>query len=231
MTSSARPDALVFPVFADRPPRDDGDPLAVSFDGDAGERPLRSSPENAVDETLTVPDAETRIARIEKEAYEKAFRLGEQAGRELGENAVTPCVEKLNTAMKEISALRRAVLLEAERETVELALRIARGIVSAEVEHHTEVVLETVRKALGIMSAKGTIALRVHPADAETVWKAREALAGHLESGAEIQVVADDRIGRGGCLAVTDYTEVDATIEGQLAVIRDRLKDIHEGRQ
>lgn len=231
MTWSARRDAPVFPVFAAPPPRDEGDPLSVSFDADAGEQALRSFPGSTDDETLAACDAETRIARIEKEAYEKAFRLGEQAGRELGENAVAPCVEKLNAAMREVSGLRRTLLLEAERETVELAMRIARGIVSSEVERHADIVLETVRKALGIMSEKGTITLRVHPVDADAVWKAREALAGHLESGAEIQVVADDRVGRGGCLAVTDYTEVDATIESQLAVIGDRLKDIREGRR
>lgn len=220
-----------FPVFATRIPAPKGRPIFESFDGPgAGKAALPAGAPQAGDATLA-PGMQQHIEEIGKEAYEKAFVLGEKAGRELGEAAVVSMVEKLSGLLKEISSIRSSLQHETERELVELAFQIARAIVGSEIETRTEIVLESARRAVQRIGAEGRITLRVHPSDANHIWKQREALSPYLSGKADISVEPDETIERGGCLAVTDFSEADATISGQFEVLRERLRQAREERK
>lgn len=226
--SSGSPGLFPFPVFGPPAPECPADPIAESFDGDDSS-PLRAAAD-AEDGEPSMVEVRQRIAQVEKEAYEKAFLLGEKAGRELGETAAAPLIDKLGRYLEEISGLREKLLREAERELVELAFQAARAVVAAEVDARPDAVAENVRKAIAKISGEGRITLRVHPADAAAVFRSREALAPFLEGRGELRVEPDESIDRGGCLASTDYAEADATIAGQFAVLREQLAKAREER-
>ncbi len=177
-----------------------------------------------------VEDPHARIERIEMEAYEKAFVLGERAGREMGEAAVTPLVEKLSAALAELSNLRGRVMMESEGTLIELAFAVARSVIGREVSTDPAILLENVRRSLSIAGDGGKLILRVNPADANSIWREREALAPYLEGKGELRVESNENIERGGCIAVTDFAEVDATIAGQCKVLREALKTEDEGK-
>jgi flagellar assembly protein FliH len=220
--------AFPFPVFAVRPPAPDPDPVFERFDTPppgGGETAAEAEPRG--EESLP-PDLRARIEMIGKEAYEKAFALGERAGRDLGEAAAASLVEKLSRLLDEISALRPVLLREAERELVELSFQIARAIVGAEIETRPEVVLESARRAIQRIGSEGRITLRVHPSDADIVWKQRDLLFPYLSGKGDIVVEPDESVERGGCLAVTDYSEADATLAGQFDALREHLRKARE---
>ena len=220
-----------FPVFAEHASAPEGLPIFELFDASATrESSDPGDPDRSADTPLP-PGMQQRIEAIGKEAYEKAFVLGEKAGRELGEAAVTSMVEKLAKLIEEISVLRPVLLEEAERELVDLSFRIARAIVGAEIESRPDLVQESARRAIQRIGAEGRITLRVHPSDANNVWKAREALFPYLAGKGDIAVEPDETIERGGCLAVTDYSEADATISGQFEVLREDLRKGREERK
>ena len=220
-----------FPLFAERAAPPEGLPIFERFDVSATRKPeAPGNPDRTADAPLP-PGTQQRIEAIGKEAYEKAFLLGEKAGRELGEAAVVSMVEKLARLIEEISALRPALLGEAERELVDLSFRLAQAIVGAEIETHPDAVLESARRVIQRIGAEGRITLRVHPSDANQVWKARDALFPYLSGKGEIAVEPDETIERGGCLAVTDYSEADATISGQFEALREHLRIVREERK
>jgi len=220
-----------FPVFASLAPEPAGLPIFERFDASVSRNPsVRGNPDPPMDAPLP-PGMQQRIEAIGKEAYEKAFLLGEKAGRDLGEAAVVSMVEKLAGLIEEISALRPALLREAERELVELSFQTARAIVGAEIEARPDVVLESARRGIQRIGAEGRITLRVHPSDANHVWKAREALFPYMSGKGDIAVEPDESIERGGCLAVTDFSEADATISGQFEVLREHLRKDREERK
>lgn len=219
-----------FPIFAEHVSAPTGLPIFERFDAAARRKTEGpGNPAHPADAPLP-PGMQQRIEAQGKEAYEKAFLLGEKAGRELGEAAVASMVEKLARLLEEISALRPALLKEAERELVDLSFRIARAIVGEEIETRPDVVLESVRRAIQRIGAEGRITLRVHPSDANHVWKARDTLFPYLSGKGDIAVEPEETIERGGCLAVTDYTEADATISGQFEVLREHLRKVREER-
>ncbi|GAB4233380.1 MAG: flagellar assembly protein FliH [Deltaproteobacteria bacterium] len=220
--------AYPFPVFAGRIPASDPVPVFERFDAPSPEGVESPAGTVPAGEASLSPDLRAQIEMIGKEAYEKAFALGEQAGRDLGEAAVASMVEKLARLLDEISALRPMILREAERELVELSFRIARAIVGAEIETHPDIVLEAARRAIQRIGAEGRITLRVHPSDADNVWKQRDLLFPYLSGKGDITVEPDDSIERGGCLAVTDDSEADATLSGQFEALREHLRKARE---
>jgi flagellar assembly protein FliH len=226
MSSESRRD-FAFPTFggAAAAPVPSAADLFESFD--AGKPAGIQGPggESALD------DPRQRIERIEQEAYEKAFLLGERAGREMGEAAVAPLIEKLNVALSELSTLRGTLMREAERELVALSVEIAKAVVGDSVARSPEILMESVRKALSLVGDGGKIVLRVNPGDAAGLWKEREALAPFLGGKGELRVEPNESIERGGCIAVTDFSEADATIAGQCAAIFEALSATREERE
>ncbi len=192
--------------------------LFETFDTEGCPKPGRMAPEQQME------DGHVRVERLEQEAYEKAFVLGERAGREMGEAVVAPLLEKLGTALAEVSKLRSLVLKESEREMIELAFAIARAVIGREVSIDSGVLLENVRRSLLLVGDGGKLILRVNPADASAIWRERETLAPYLEGKGELRVEPNEKIERGGCIAVTDFAEVDATIAGQCAELLEALK-------
>jgi flagellar assembly protein FliH len=223
--SSDRSGKFSFPqFFGDSAPPQPTE-LFESFDTEGCNPPGQADPE------MQMEDARLRIERIEQEAYEKAFVLGERAGREMGEASVAPMVDKLRAALDEISSLRARVLKESERELIELGFAIACAVIGREVSLDDKVLLENVRRSLLLAGDGGRMILRVNPADAAAIWREREALAPYLEGKGELRVEPHDTVERGGCIAVTDFAEVDATISGQCRVLREALDESGRGAE
>ena len=230
MSSDPR-QAYPFPVFASLAPEPAGLPIFERFDASANRNAAVPGIPVPSEDAPLPPGMQQRIEAIGKEAYEKAFLLGEKAGRDLGEAAVVSMVDKLAGLIGEISALRPSLLAEAERELVDLSFQIARAIVGAEIETRPDIVLESARRVIQRMGAEGRITLRVHPSDANHVWKARDALFPYISGKGDIAVEPDESVERGGCLAVTDFSEADATISGQFEVLREHLRKVREERK
>ena len=77
----------------------------------------------------------------------------------------------------------------------------------------------------------GRLILRVNPADTAAIWRERETLAPYLEGKGELRVEPHEGVERGGCIAVTDFAEVDATIAGQCNVLREALANAGEAAE
>jgi flagellar biosynthesis/type III secretory pathway protein FliH len=69
------------------------------------------------------------------------------------------------------------------------------------------------------------IIVEVNPADYELVRAEIEALADGLGGFHGLEVEAEPRVGRGGCLVRTQVGEIDAGIDEQLSRAADILRD------
>jgi flagellar biosynthesis/type III secretory pathway protein FliH len=72
------------------------------------------------------------------------------------------------------------------------------------------------------------IRLRVHPDDEAPVTARRDALAARAPGAAALDIVADETVGRHGCVVETAVGRVDARLETQLAALeRALLEETH----
>jgi flagellar biosynthesis/type III secretory pathway protein FliH len=71
--------------------------------------------------------------------------------------------------------------------------------------------------------------VRVHPDDVAAVTVRRDALAARAPAGAALDIVADEAVGRHGCVIETALGRVDARLETQLAALERALLEESHG--
>ena len=167
---------------------------------------------------------------LEREAYEKGFASGRKAGFELGRREAEVLFGRLGGIVEDLSAFRAELYGRCEREITALVLAIAGKVIKREIEDDGETVLRAVRAAVGAAAESGGMVIKVNPRDLDVVREyAGEIVTGRGGGGKapppEVSIRADESISRGGCVVETARGEVDATIEGLLAEIEERLKD------
>jgi flagellar biosynthesis/type III secretory pathway protein FliH len=162
--------------------------------------------------------AEADAIRAEAEAVREAARQGGlEAGRADG----------LAEAVLTLAAARAeaARLVDASREVaIALAAKMAERIVGRAVTLAPEVMAEIVAEALAVCRpGADVVRFRLHPDDLAAVETCRALLAARAPAAAAIELLADDTVGRHGCVIETPHGRVDARLETQLAALERAL--------
>jgi flagellar biosynthesis/type III secretory pathway protein FliH len=162
--------------------------------------------------------AEAAAIRGEAEAArEAARREGLDAGRADG---LAEAVVTLAAARTEAARLADLSKVAA----IALATKMAEKIVGRAVALAPEVMAEIVGEALAVCRpAAGLVRLRLHPEDLAAVETRRATLIARAPVAAALELLADDTVGRHGCVIETPHGRVDARLESQLAALERAL--------
>jgi type III secretion protein L len=161
-------------------------------------------------------EADAILASARSEAAHlraEATRAGKDAGRAAAESKFGAL---LSAAVTESERIRRAALPSARQ----LAVRMAERIVGRAVQLEPGILNDIAERALLAAGARtGTVVVRVHPDELAQLSSDPERLVAHLDSGAELRLVADPTVERSGCIVDTQTGRVDARLRSQLAVL------------
>ncbi len=175
-----------------------------------------------------VSAAEARAARIEEEAAARGFEAGFATGQAEALTRLAPAAQALDEAVRQVVAASAEQEALVEREAVELALTLAQKIVAAVLEVESERVLDVVKGVLRGVTERERIVIEVNPDDLDLVREAAADVTAGLGGFGRVEVVAERRIPRGGCVVHTHEGEIDGTVETQLAraadVVRSTLR-------
>ncbi len=182
-----------------------------------------------------VADAEAKVektfAEARKAGHEAGYSDGHAEGlaagrREAQEQAVErfdrehgDLVAALVRAITEIDDIKKDLRVAAEQDLLEFAVRIATRLTFAIGNLHRETVVENVQRALRMVQAKSDVAITVHPDDLDTMRAFAESALTRAASCDSVAIEADSSLAPGGCRVATDRTQVDATLETQVAEI------------
>ena len=194
-------------------------------------------------------DAEDRARQIVQEALDQAktitietekaaYHAGFQRGYADGERSATENVNLLAGAERE--ALRADVsdfLILAEQarqqawatiepQAIDLIFALCKQVLKQEVEVSRTAALEIIRSAIRRVSDHGALRVKVHPEDLDMARSHRGELESLLDGNAQIEIVADRRIGQGGCVVETDSGSIDARLETQIANVGEALNQV-----
>lgn len=166
--------------------------------GQAGTEPdaAREAGATAAEEQA---DHQATLAALERDAFMKGFAQGERAGNEAAAQRGEAMLRRLTETLQELTVTRAQMIRQTERQMVQLALAVARRVV------HREVSLDRLGENMAVT-------IRLHPADFEATAAGRTA---HLDGG-DVSVVADPRIGRGGCRVESEFGTMEAGIDAQI---------------
>ena len=112
-------------------------------------------------------------------------------------------------------------------DILEISLDIAKKIIKKEMSEDPQVLLENIKDIMkGLSKEETKITLRVNPSQAAILKQDVPEVATSLGLEAKIIVVSDENVMEGGCLVTTTNGVIDATVESQLAIISEVLKEV-----
>jgi flagellar biosynthesis/type III secretory pathway protein FliH len=171
-----------------------------------------------------VAKAESQAAAIAAEAAAQGQQQGFAAGLAAAETQIAPVREALAAVVDGVAAAEERFVAAAELRAVELALALAEKIVGAALEVRPELVVEVVTGALRRSVDRDRLVVEVNPDDVELVRDSVTEAADRLGVG-RLEVVAERRVARGGCVVRTSEGEIDARVTEQLDRAGELLRD------
>lgn len=177
-------------------------------------------------------------AQMLHEAKEAGYRAGYEKGYADGDTEARSQV--FQRADAERAAFRADIEafvthIEAERmrawnamepEIIGLIFQLAQQVIKQEVEVNRDVALSITRNALRRVADSSSLRIRVHADDLETIRSHREDLLTLVDGMPHFEIIADRRVGPGGCIVETPAGNIDARIETQLDTVADTLEQM-----
>lgn len=150
-----------------------------------------------------------------KEGYEEGLRTAKED------------IEQLKNSLSEFFNAKQEVYDNIAPDILEISLDIAKKIIKKESIEHPEVILENIKEIMkGLSKEEAKITLKVNPSQAQMLKQEVPEISTSLGLEAKIIIVSDDSITEGGCLMTTTNGVIDATIESQLGIISEVLKEL-----
>ncbi len=163
-------------------------------------------------------------AREEAEAIrENAAKDGYQAGLDMAKEDVAMLKEGLDVFYGSKQEIYDAVA----NDILQISLDIAKKIIKKEVIENQDIVLDNIRDILkGLSKEETKLTLRVNPSQAAMLKQEVPEITTSLGLEVKLYIVPDEGIMPGGCVVTTSNGVIDATIEAQLSVISEVMKEI-----
>ena len=163
-------------------------------------------------------------------AKEEAAAIKEAAAKEGYQEGLQTAQEDLERVKESLSAFfnaKQEIYDNIAPDILEISLDIAKKIIKKESIESPDVILNNIKDIMkGLSKEEAKITLRVNPSQAAMLKNDVPEVADSLGLEAKIIIVADETITEGGCLVTTTNGVIDATIESQLAIISEVLKEI-----
>lgn len=159
----------------------------------------------------TPAEVEAHLAALEREAFTKGYAAGERAGAEAGARRADAMLRRVAQTLESLAQLRRTIIQQTEHQVVDLALTLARRVVHRELTLDPQLVAALAHVALERLGERAPATIRLHPDDYATVLAQR----GEQWEGAQVTVVPDAAVARGGCLVESDFGMIDGSVDAQ----------------
>ncbi len=163
-------------------------------------------------------------------AREEADAIREAAAKEgyqEGLNQAKTDIAELRNSISTFVNAKQDVFDKIAPEILSISVDIAKKIIKKELSQSPELLLDTVLTILKSLSKEETkITIRTNPAQVSMLKGEVPEMAEQLGLEAKIMVIPDESVLEGGCVVTTTNGVVDATIDTQLAIISEALKEV-----
>ncbi|NTV14040.1 MAG: hypothetical protein HGA96_08975 [Desulfobulbaceae bacterium] len=168
------------------------------------------------------PNARAEPSRAQQSPELTAVAAG-GAGFNPQERQVNELLATLSENFSELSRLRKEVLTNSSDDMLRLVLAIAEQVIHCEVLSNPCIILATIEAALQAAIHADSYHVKVHPDDLALVREKKAQFMASISGLKNITIEGDATVSRGGCLVESELGQVDASIEGQLEELREKL--------
>lgn len=171
-------------------------------------------------------DDRNLISRAREEAdaiREAAASEGYQEGLATAEADI----EDLKLSLGAFIGAPQAVFNKIAPEILSISVEIAKKIIKKEISQAPEILLDSIHSILkGLSKEEVKIMIKTNPSQVNMLKGEVPEMAAQLGLDAKIVIIPDESVMEGGCVVTTTNGVVDATIETQLAIISEALKEV-----
>jgi flagellar assembly protein FliH len=167
--------------------------------------------------------AREQAERIAGEARSEGYETGYAEGRAAAEREVADLLAFAEGAVREVAETRQQLLDDAEPALVRLAVQVAEKVLQAKLELEPERVADVLRGALRKAYVRNRLTVICNPDDIALIEAATPSLHEAVGTLGSLELIGDRRIRRGGVIVRTDAGDVDATLDAQLARLRQAM--------
>ena len=178
-----------------------------------------------IDPAAILAEAREKAEQKVREAYEEGMHRGTEAGKDKFNASVAEAEKLLNSAAEALRDARTSFLDSLEPQIVKLAIGIAAQILKREAQEAPDLLRSTTRAALERILDEEQVTLRVNPVDLEVLREHRIELLHQFDGISRLEIVGDESIEPGGCIATSENLHVDAQIQTQLEKIMEQLAE------
>ncbi len=161
------------------------------------------------------------------EGFQEGLAQGQKQGHDEAVAQVSVQLQELSSRWAQTLDLLQqhmpAHIADAKTDLVRLALMIARRITHDESLKNRKVAPAIVEEVLRSIAATRRVALHVHPGELPQLETYLPALSATFRGIEEIQLVSDESVSAGGCIARFGAGEIDARVETQLQRVAEEL--------
>lgn len=177
-------------------------------------------------------DAKVQAGQVLEEArkagYDSGYKCGHVDGTEAGHRAAhdesiqqfnqehADIVADMGRVVAHIDSVKEDLAIAAEKDVLDFAVLLATKLTFEIGRSHHESVVENLERALRLVGSKTDLTIRVHSGDLAAMETFAASVLKQVDAARAVNIVADDSVGRGGCLVESDRTCVDATLETQV---------------
>lgn len=161
--------------------------------------------------------------RIRNEAYQEGFAQGEAEGQAKRYEEAGPMLGRMESMLEALNQFRRQVDFYAEKDSIRLALLLAKRVLHQEVKTNRKVVWNLLASLLAKFRGTGKFTVCLNEEDYRFAAAARPALERFLEEGQALAFRADPTLSPGNVLIETDRDVIDATFDSQFHHIEGLL--------
>ncbi len=163
-------------------------------------------------------------------AREEAQSIKEAAAKEGYQEGLLQAKADIDDVKNAISAYMSAkqeVFDAVAPNILEISLDIAKKIIKKEIQQDSSIILDNILQILkGLSKEETKITLKVNPIQVSMLKSEIPELMNTAGLEAKVLIVPDETVMEGGCMVTTTNGVIDATIETQLSVISEALKEI-----
>jgi flagellar assembly protein FliH len=180
---------------------------------------LNTAKEEAEKESNAIRDAAREQGH--QEGFEKGKQDGFAQGEVEGKNSYSALMTNLNSLMDNLTSERKKLVADLQPMLVELVGEALKRCLGKEAENGT-LVVEFVKEALAKAQDKVQLKLHLNPDDMAEIEAQKKQL--QLSVGvSEMELIADARVERGGCLLETEGGSVDVRLNTVVEQVKESL--------
>ena len=172
-------------------------------------------------------DDRNLISRAREEAdaiRENAAKDGYQAGLDMAKEDIAMLKDGLDV----FYGSKQEIYDTVANDILQISIDIAKKIIKKEVAEDPEIILGNIKEILNDLSKEETkLILKVNPSQAAILKQHVPDFVSSAGLDAKVVIIPDESILEGGCILTTTNGVIDATIESQIDVISEALKELY----